>query len=35
MNQSMILLPEKLQPRLADPRVGWFTMDQIDYEVMN
>jgi hypothetical protein len=32
MNQSMILLPEKLmQPRLADPRVGWFTMDQIDY----
>jgi predicted Zn-dependent protease with MMP-like domain len=32
MNQSMILLPEKLmQPRLADPRVGWFTMSQIDY----
>jgi hypothetical protein len=27
MNQSMILLPEKMmQPRLADPRVGWFTM---------
>jgi hypothetical protein len=25
-------MPEKLmQPRLADPRVGWFTMDQIDY----
>jgi hypothetical protein len=24
MNQSMILLPEKLmQPRLADSRVGW------------
>jgi hypothetical protein len=20
-----------MQPRLADPRVGWFTMDQIDY----
>ena len=32
MNQSMILLPEiPMQPRLADPRVGWFTMDQIDY----
>jgi hypothetical protein len=32
MNQSMILLPEKpMQPRLADDRVGWFTMDQIDY----
>jgi hypothetical protein len=21
-----------MQPRLADPRVGWFTMDQIDYD---
>ncbi|SHF97206.1 protein of unknown function [Flavobacterium micromati] len=32
MNQSMILLPEiPMQPRLADPRVGWFTMSQIDY----
>jgi hypothetical protein len=32
MNQSMILLPEQLmQPRLADPRVGWFTVNQIDY----
>ena len=32
MNQSMILLPEiPMKPRLADPRVGWFTMDQIDY----
>lgn len=32
MNQSMILLPEKrMQPRLADPRVGWFTMSQYDY----
>ena len=32
MNQSMILLPEKLmQPRLADSRVGWFTMSQYNY----
>ena len=32
MNQSMILLPEKpMQPRFADERVGWFTIDQIDY----
>ncbi|WP_248902919.1 zinc-dependent metalloprotease [Flavobacterium sp. K5-23] len=32
MNQSMILLPEKLmQPRLADPRIGWFSMSQFDY----
>ncbi|NRT12791.1 zinc-dependent metalloprotease [Flavobacterium sp. 14A] len=32
MNQSMILLPEKLmQPRLADDRVGYFTMSQYDY----
>lgn len=32
MNQSMILLPEKkMQSRLADPRVGWFTTSQIDY----
>jgi hypothetical protein len=32
MNQSMILLPEiPMQPRLADSRVGWFTMSQIDY----
>lgn len=32
MNQSMILLPEQLmQPRLADPRVGWFTISQFDY----
>lgn len=32
MNQSMILLPEQqMQPRLADPRVGWFTVNQIDY----
>lgn len=32
MNQSMILLPEdKMQPRLADYRVGWFTTDKFDY----
>ncbi|WP_292890448.1 zinc-dependent metalloprotease [Nonlabens sp.] len=32
MNQSMILLPkEPMQPRLNDPRVGFFTVDQIDY----
>ena len=32
MNQSMILLPEKpMQPRLFDPRVGFFTVSQYDY----
>ncbi|MEM0993124.1 MAG: zinc-dependent metalloprotease [Bacteroidota bacterium] len=32
MNQSMILLPEdKMQPRLYDERVGWFSVSQIDY----
>ncbi|WP_037325216.1 zinc-dependent metalloprotease [Salinimicrobium terrae] len=32
MNQSMILLPEeKMQPRLADHRVGWFTTRKYDY----
>jgi len=32
MNQSMILLPEdKMVPRLHDPRVGWFTIRQVDY----
>lgn len=32
MNQSMILLPEKpMQPRLYDPRVGFFTVSQYDY----
>ena len=32
MNQSMILLPEEpMQPRLFDPRVGFFTVNQIDY----
>lgn len=32
LNQSMILLPEDpMMPRLHDPRVGWFTIRQIDY----
>ncbi len=32
MNQSMILLPEKpMQPRVFDPRVGFFTVSQYDY----
>ncbi|MEE9364948.1 MAG: zinc-dependent metalloprotease [Cellulophaga sp.] len=32
MNQSMILLPEKpMQPRIFDPRVGWFTTSHYDY----
>jgi len=32
MSQSMYLLPdEPMQPRLFDPRVGWFTERQIDY----
>lgn len=32
MNQSLVLLPrEPMQPRLADPRVGYFTVDQVDY----
>ena len=32
MNQSMILLPEvPMQPRLFDPRVGFFTVSQFDY----
>ena len=32
MNQSMILLPEKpMQPRIYDPRVGFFTVSQYDY----
>ena len=32
MSQSMYLLPEEaMQPRLHDPRVGWFTVSQIDY----
>ncbi len=32
MNQSMVLLPEKpMTPRLYDPRVGFFSVSQIDY----
>jgi hypothetical protein len=32
MNQSMILLPENpMQPRLFDPRVGFFTVSQYDF----
>ncbi|MGB8703681.1 MAG: zinc-dependent metalloprotease, partial [Gillisia sp.] len=32
MNQSMVLLPEdKMQPRIADPRIGWFTVKKYDY----
>lgn len=32
MNQSMILLSEEpMQPRIFDPRVGWFTIGQIDF----
>jgi len=32
LNQSMILLPEdKMMPRVADYRVGWFTIDKYDY----
>ncbi|MFU8812091.1 MAG: zinc-dependent metalloprotease [Balneolaceae bacterium] len=32
MNQSMILLPaEPMRPRYHDPRVGWFTITQLDF----
>jgi hypothetical protein len=32
MNQSMILLPEEpMQPRYYDYRVGWFTINQLDF----
>uniref|UniRef100_UPI004049E4F4 zinc-dependent metalloprotease n=1 Tax=Flavobacterium sp. TaxID=239 RepID=UPI004049E4F4 len=32
MNQSMILLPETpMKPRYFDRRVGWFTVNQVDY----
>jgi len=32
MNQSMVLLPkEPMRPRFADYRVGWFTVEQIDF----
>ena len=33
MNQSMVLLPdEMMQPRLADHRVGWFTINKYNYD---
>ncbi|MCM4158575.1 zinc-dependent metalloprotease [Antarcticibacterium flavum] len=33
MNQSMVLLPDdKMQPRIADYRVGWFTTKKFDYD---
>lgn len=33
MNQSMILLPEdKMMPRLADHRIGWFTTRKYNYD---
>jgi hypothetical protein len=32
MAQSLFLLPEEpMQPRMFDPRVGWFTVSQVDY----
>ncbi|MGH7443288.1 MAG: zinc-dependent metalloprotease, partial [Longimicrobiales bacterium] len=32
MNQSMVMLPARpMQPRIFDPRVGYFNVDQIDY----
>jgi hypothetical protein len=32
MHQTMVLLPEQpMRPRLADPRVGWITVEQIDF----
>jgi hypothetical protein len=34
MNQSMILLPkEPMRPRFADYRVGWFTVNQLDFNL--
>jgi hypothetical protein len=30
MNQSIFTL-KMMEPRLADPRVGWFTVSQYDY----
>lgn len=33
MNQSMVLLPEnQMQPRLADDRVGWFSIKKYNYD---
>ena len=32
MNQSLVLLPETpMRVRYADPRVGWFTIEQVDF----
>lgn len=32
MHQSMVLLPEEpMRVRYADPRVGWFTIEQVDF----
>lgn len=32
LSQSLVLLPRvPMRPRIADPRVGWFTTDQIDF----
>ena len=32
MHQSMVLLPEEpMRVRFADPRVGWFTVEQVDF----
>lgn len=32
MHQSMVLLPaEPMRPRYADPRVGWFTVTQVNF----
>jgi hypothetical protein len=34
MQQSMVLLPaEPMRPRHADPRVGWFSINQIDFSL--
>jgi len=36
LNHSMVLLPEEpMQPRLWDPRVGFFTVEQTDYGLDN
>ena len=32
MHQTMVLLPEEpMRPRLADSRVGWFTIEQVNF----
>ncbi|NNE71663.1 MAG: zinc-dependent metalloprotease [Rhodothermales bacterium] len=33
MYQSMILLPEPMMPRLTDPRVGFFSVRQVDFSL--